>query len=257
MKTALTKIFVHSACAAVAVFALTSVYAKDKLMTTPVPGKPVLPLGNFDLGALHYVVEEFFIAGTADSYETVGQVNSDGHWDAKVSGNAPFKTRLVVVRPSSPSHFNGTVIVEWLNVSAGTDGAPDWSYTHTELIREGYAYVGVSAQKVGIDGGGMMGIPGILALKKADPERYASLNHPGDAFSYDIFTQAGKAVRGTEGSRLLGPLTAKHVIATGESQSAVFMTTYVDAVDPLVKTFDGFFIHSRFGSGAPLDGVSL
>jgi hypothetical protein len=109
---------------------------------------------------------------------------------------------------------------------------------------------------VGIDGGGLMGIPGILALKKADPERYASLDHPGDAFAYDIFTQAGKAVRGTDGTRLLGPLTPKHVLATGESQSAVFLTTYVNAVEPIAKAFDGFLIHSRFGSGAQLDGVS-
>ena len=228
----------------------------EKLVVTPVAGKPVLSIGNFDLAPLHYVVEEFFLSGTANSHETIGEPTAEGRWDVKAGGSAPFKTRVVVIRPTDPSRFNSTVVVEWLNVSAGTDGAPDWGYTHTELIRDGYAYVGVSAQKVGIDGGGLMGIPGLLALKKADPERYASLDHPGDAFAYDIFTQAGKAVRGTEGTRLLGPLTPKHVLATGESQSAVFLTTYVNAVDPMAKAFDGFLIHSRFGSGAQLDGVS-
>jgi hypothetical protein len=248
---------VAAACAALALSALIAAHAKEKLMITPVAGKPVLSIGSFDLASMHYVVEEFFLSGTADSYETVGEPTADGHWDVKVRDHAPFKTRVVVIRPTDPHRFNGTVVVEWLNVSAGTDGAPDWNYTHTELIREGYAYVGVSAQKVGIDGGGLLGIPGILALKKADPERYAPLDHPGDAFAYDIFTRAGRAARGIDGARLLGPLTAKHVLATGESQSAVFLTTYVNAIDPIAGAFDGFLIHSRFGSGAPLDGVSI
>ena len=66
---------------------------------------------------------------------------------------APYATRIVVVRPTNPSKFNGTVVVEWLNVSAGADASPDWNAVHRELIRSGYAYVGVSAQKVGVEGG--------------------------------------------------------------------------------------------------------
>ena len=34
-----------------------------------------------------------------------------------------------------------------------------------------------------------------MSLKSRDPERYTALRHPGDAFSYDIFTQAGRLVR--------------------------------------------------------------
>jgi hypothetical protein len=225
------------------------------MTTTLIPGRPVLSLGTFDLSTLHYVVQEYSLSGDAVSYRAVGVQGSDGRWNVEVDQHAPFTTRLVVVRPEDPLRFNGTVLVEWLNVSAGMDVTPDWSYTHRELIRQGYAYVGVSAQKVGIDGGGMsIAIPGVMPLKKADPQRYAQLNHPGDAFAYDIFTQAGRAVRHSRDNRLLGPLTPKHVLATGESQSAGFLTTYVDAIEPVVKTFDGFLIHSRFGSGAPLEG---
>lgn len=221
-----------------------------------IPGRPVLALGNFDLSAQHYSVQEYLLSGDAVSYRAVGTPGEDGKWNVEVDAHAPFATRLVVVRPEDAAKFNGTVIVEWLNVSAGTDGAPDWSYTHRELIRQGYAYVGVSAQKGGIDGGGMnLGIPGVLPIKKADPQRYAQLNHPGDAFAYDIFTQAARAIRRSRDSHLLGPLVPKHVIATGESQSAGYLTTYVDAIEPLAKAFDGFLIHSRFGSGAPITGV--
>jgi hypothetical protein len=254
IRSGISKAWMLGACAAMAMVGPISAHAGDKLMVTPMPGKPVLAIGSFDLAAMHYVVEEFLLSGSAESFETVGALTADGHWDVKVGGHAPFRTRVVVIRPTARNRFNGTVIVEWLNVSAGADGAPDWNYTHTELIREGYAYVGVSAQKVGIDGGGLLGIPGIMALKKADPERYASLSHPGDAFAYDIFTQAGRAMRGAKAVRLLGPLRPKHVLATGESQSAVFLTTYVDAIDPIARAYDGFLIHSRFGGGAPLDG---
>ena len=225
------------------------------MTATLIPGKPVLSLGSFELSTLNYVVQEYSFSGEAVSYQPQGAQGVDGRWAVKADQHAPFTTRLVVVRPSDPAKFNGTVLVEWLNVSAGTDVTPDWSYTHRELVRQGYAYVAVSAQKVGIDGGGMIiAIPGMMPLKKADPERYAALNHPGDAFSYDIFTQAARAVRNTRDSHLLGPLKPKHVLATGESQSAGFLTTYVDAIEPIANAFDGFLIHSRFGSGAPLQG---
>jgi len=44
------------------------------------------------------------------------------------------------------------VIVEWLNVSGGVDAAPDWIQGHVELIRDGFAWIGVSAQFVGVEG---------------------------------------------------------------------------------------------------------
>ena len=47
------------------------------------------------------------------------------------------------------------------------------------------------------------------------------------------------------------------MVAVGESQSAMFLTTYVNAVDPLARSYDGFLVHSRFASAAPLDGSSI
>jgi hypothetical protein len=252
-----TKYWLH--CSMVLVLVAGISQAGEKHMNpTLIPGRPVLALGNFDLSTQHYVVQEYFLSGDAVSYRAVGVPSEDGKWNVEVDQHAPFTTRVVVVRPEAPAKFNGTVVVEWLNVSAGTDGAPDWSYTHRELIRQGYAYVGVSAQKGGIDGGGMnLGIPGVLPIKKADPQRYADLNHPGDAFAYDIYTQAARAIRHSRDTHLLGPLIPKHVIATGESQSAGYLTTYVDAIEPIAKAFDGFLIHSRFGSGAPITGAYI
>jgi hypothetical protein len=219
-----------------------------------VPGPPVLLLSGFDLVPFGYATAEYFVSGTASSYKLTGAPTPDGRWDAMPADTGPYATRIVVVRPSDPKKFNGTVVVEWLNVSAGTDSSPDWNATHRELMRSGYAYVGVSAQQVGVEGGtSLLGMGS--SLKKSNPERYGRLKHPGDAFSYDIFSQAGRLLRAPNAGGVLGPLVPKRVIAMGESQSAVFLTTYVNAVDPQAKVYDGFLIHSRFGSAASLENA--
>jgi hypothetical protein len=220
---------------------------------TPVPGEPVLGLASYDLKPLGYVVEEYFLAGEATSYKLAGAPTADGRWQAQATGTAPYVTRIVVVRPADPKRFNGTVAVEWLNVTGGLDAGPDWSVSHRELMRSGYAYVAVSAQKVGVEGGQSMG-GASGGLKKTKPDRYGGLSHPGDAFSFDIFSQAGRVARD---GHVLGPLAPKRVLALGVSQSAIFLTTYIDAIDPLAKVYDGFFVHSRFGSAPLPDAASI
>jgi hypothetical protein len=221
----------------------------------PLPGKPVLNLGQYDLAALGYVVEEDLLSGVATSYQSVGELTEDGSWKAAPAGSAPFTTRLVVVRPSDPAKFNGTVVVEWLNVTGGGDWAPDWSATHRALLRNGFAWVGVSVQKVGIEGTAALAFGGLKPLKVLDPKRYADLSHPGDAFAYDIYSQAGRAVRGVGGANPLGPLKVKRVLASGESQSASYLTTYINAIDPIAKVYDGFLIHSRNRTSAEIEGT--
>ena len=208
---------------------------------TPVPGKPNLLLGAYDLATLGYGAEEFFISGTASSYAA----------DASIS-EADYTTRIVVCRPIDDAEFSGTVIVEWLNVSGGIDAPAVWFMAHREIVRAGYAYVAVSAQHVGVEGGESL-VGANMSLKAQDPERYSRLHHPGDAFSYDIFSQAGRLVR--EGA--IDGLDPEVVLAVGESQSAAFLTTYVNVVDPVAAVYDGFLVHSRFGPAAPLDSTSV
>ncbi len=217
------------------------------------PGSAFLVSTTFDPGEVGYMQEEYFLSGTASAYTSAGGAfTSDGAWTAARGETADYKTRIVVYRPTNPRNFNGTVVVEWLNVSGGLDAPPDWTQAHTGLIREGFAWVGVSAQKVGVDGGpALVGVVS-LPLKTVNPARYGSLVHPGDSFSYDIFSQAGQVVRRPAGTGPLGPLKVKHVIGVGESQSAFRLVTYVNAVDPLEKAYDGFLIYSRSAGGAPL-----
>ncbi len=87
----------------------------------------------------------------------------------------------------------------------------------------------------------------------ADPDRYGTLTHPGDEYAYDIYSQVGRALV-DEAEILLGGLEPEQIIAVGESQSAAFLTTYANAVHPVVGVYDGFMIHSRGASAAPIDG---
>jgi hypothetical protein len=215
----------------------------------PVPGDPFLIAGG-DPASAGYRREEWFLEGTACGYVPRGERGADGRWEAARTGEAPFRTRIVVLRPEDPARFDGTTVVEWMNVSGGLDAAPDCLFLRRHLMRRGSAWVGVSAQKAGIDGGGL--VPG-LPLKQANAERYRSLVHPGDAFAFDIYTQVGRVLR-APGSGPLGPLATQRLIAIGESQSAAFLVTYVNAVDPLERCFDAFLIHGRPGAAPPLDG---
>ena len=149
---------------------------------------------------------------------------ANGRWSVTRSTSASYKTRLIVYRPSNPKKFNGTVVVEWLNVSVGSDTAPDWIGDHTELIRQGFAYVGVSAQAIGVNGGTAVLGAGSKGLAKTNPARYGTLHHPGDAYSYDIFSQAAQAIWHPRRTSVLGGLKPKALIADGESQSAFFLT---------------------------------
>ena len=228
----------------------------DAAVVTPAPGKPLLLLGAFDIGSLGYVAEEFFVSGTASSYSPTGELNPDGRWSVTPSGSADYTTRIVVLTPVDRARFNGTVLVEWLNVSGGIDAPALWMMAHREILRAGYAYVAVSAQRVGVEGGVSL-LDVDMSLKSQGPIRYAPLRHPGDAFSYDIFSQIGKLIRNAEHKSVLRGLGVRHVVAVGESQSAMFLTTYINAVDPLAEVYDGFLVHSRFASAAPLDSSSI
>jgi Alpha/beta hydrolase domain len=213
------------------------------------PGSPSLESTTFDLGSFGYVEEEFFATGTATGWVHDGNLSVDGKWSVSPGDTAGYTTRLLVRRPTARRRFNGTVVVEWLNVSGGFDAAPDWTSTHTMLLRDGLAWVGVSAQYVGVSGGAPLDRN--LHLKAVNPARYGALVHPGDTYSYDMFSQVGRALR-ESATLLFGDLRPRCMIAIGESQSAFRLVTYINAIHPLARVYDGFLVHSRGGGAAPL-----
>ena len=178
---------------------------------------------NFDLGDVGYEQAEYFLQGNASAFTNLNELLPNGQWEAEPAEQAAYKTRIVVYRPIDPADFSGTVLVEWLNVTAGFETPPSWGTGQLEMRRGGAVWIGVSAQRAGIEGTENGLLP--LHLKAANPERYGSLVHPGDSFSYDIFSQMAQAVREPEGIDPLDGLVVERIIAYGESQSASRLTT--------------------------------
>ena len=222
-------------------------------------GVPYNPMPTRLTDEYGYVEEEWFVSGQATSYEPVGELTTDGRWAVRPAAGAPYSTRILVRRPVDADAFNGTVVVEWLNDSAGRNSDPQFGSLYPVLFEAGAAYVGVSAQSAGIEGGGVViEVPGVPAvalapLQEWDPERYRPLDHPGDAWSYDIFSQVAQLVRRPGDVDPLDGLSVEHVLGIGESQGAARLATYINAVQPLAGIYDGFIVHSRSDGAAPLD----
>jgi len=203
-----------------------------------------------DVSEHDYVIEEFLLDGVAQSYEPVPgtAIKRDGQWAVRPGERAGYRTRMYVARPADSARFNGVVIVNWLNVTAGFDlGAPS-----AHEMRAGYAWAGVTTQAVAVNGQPELapGFPATPGLPRIDPGRYGTLHHPGDQYSYDIFTQAARAVRGgrqATGTDPLGGLTPRLVIASGASQSAARLGAYLNMADDQERCFDGYFLLTHWG----------
>ncbi len=220
-----------------------------KLTEINVSGTTPMTAAAIDLAAVGYTEREFYAEGKANRYrgvlpftEKTGQI-IDGDW--------PYRTRVLVRAPKAEK-FNGFLVVEWVNVTAGQDIDFAFAESHKYLLREGYAVAVVSVQRVGVD-----------RLKTWSPERYGTLSVeagntdplsgsridecgfpiacPGDPLSWDIMTQVSKALKDNadEASPLPG-MNVRHVIALGESQSALRLGWYYNAIQPLYGFFDGF-----------------
>jgi hypothetical protein len=217
----------------------------------PAIGSPfLLTTVSFDLGEVGYQQAEHFLSGTTTAFTNVNELSPDGRWQVEPGATATYQTRIVIYQPISPAAFTGTVFVEWLNVSAGFESQPTWSAGHTELLRAGHAWVGVSAQLVGIEGAPNSLLP--FYLKAAEPVRYRSLDHPGDSFSYDIFSQIGLALRERD---LFQGIEPRQLIAIGQSQGASRLMTYINAIHPVHNAYDGYLVQSRYRGSEALAGA--
>lgn len=160
-----------------------------------------------DLSKVGYVEQEYLVSGKANVYS----------WPAPGPAvvrtpDAPYTTRILVRRPAKASRFSGNVVVEMLNPSNRFDLNIGWAMTHRQLVRNGDAWVGITDKPIDV-----------VALKKFDPVRYASLSFANplalddprncqnpvtsvdppqfrsrateDGLAWDIYSQVGALVR--------------------------------------------------------------
>lgn len=249
------------AALALACVTLTAFARPDSATALPLPIATMAPAIGTPMSATvmplqpsGYVEQEYFVQGLANRYRI-----TDPMRDAEVIDSAnPYVTRILVRRPTDPKRFNGTVVVEWLNVTLDQDIDFVFGATRELLVRDGYAWIGVSAQR-----------NGIAAMKKWNPARYAALDvkasnidpatgkeidpaNPlimavgGDVLAWDIFSQVGELATASNTS-ILGELRVKKLIAAAESQSTLKVTTYYNSIQSLHHIYDGFLFYDRSG----------
>jgi hypothetical protein len=183
-----------------------------------------------DLAAVGYVEQEFLVSGLADARATSGP-----NVGSVIAEDVPYTTRVIVRRPADAADFSGTALVEWQNVTAGYDLDALWDFD--SITRDGDAWIGVSAQPVGVN-----------QLRTWSPTRYGSLDVTGggqflNELSYDIYTQAAKALVDPAGVDPMGGLDVETLLSIGASQSSRYQAVYYDHILPTVEpVFDGYAI---------------
>jgi hypothetical protein len=210
------------------------------------------------LTTVGYVEEEYLISGTANVYD----------WPAPGAAvvrtpHAPYTTRVLVRRPATRARFSGTAIVEMLNPSNLFDLNIAWALSHKQIVRNGDAWVGITAKPAAV-----------RSLKAFDATRYEALSWANplplddkrncstvardsertteNGLIWDIHRQVGAWLKSADRSNPLAYGLARtavqHLIAWGYSQTGSFLYTYVNAIHPLDiqdrarPLFDGYLI---------------
>jgi hypothetical protein len=216
----------------------------------------VFTVGGTDLEANGYTLDEYFISGKANVYDW----GSDGKAATPRvrTAGAPYKTRIVVRRPKRTNQFSGNVWVELNNPSRAYDAEIQWPAVQQKFMRDGDIHIGLTAKPISI-----------AALKRFDADRYGPLSManplppgdqscgslPGDpgynentsklyenGLAWDIVSQVGALLRSRGDGNPLGKYKVRRVYATGESQTAFYLDTYVN----------NFAARARLSNGGPV-----
>ena len=202
-----------------------------------------------NLAKVGYVEKEYLVSGQSNVYSWP----ASGPATIRTAG-APYTTRVLVRMPAVGAKFSGNVVVEMLNPSNLFDLNIGWAVAHTQMIKNGDAWVGITAKPIAIN-----------ALKNFDPARYASLSFANplpltdpancttvasdsqrsteNGLIWDIYTQVGAWLKS---STVTNPLTyghsatrVQHAYGFGYSQTGGYLVDYINAIHPLVVKSDG------------------
>jgi hypothetical protein len=191
-----------------------------------------------------YVEEEFFVEGRATLFNYAHNPPLGPTDLEAIDRDVPYKTRLIVRRPADPAAFNGTVVIEWWNSTAGFDGAPVWDQSAEYFARSGIAYVGVTNSTTAIAflaaGCSVFGV-----LPPSCGTRYATLSLPENGLAYEMMSQIANLLKSDDPENPLPQgYRVRRVFHAGESQQAGSVITYASAFH-LDEVNDGYFVQSN------------
>ena len=201
-----------------------------------------------DLAEVGYVEEEYLVGGSANVYDWL----ADGSLSSVAAG--PYETRILVRRPLRAARASGNVVVEMLNPTSLHDFDIVWAASQDHFIRSGDIWVGVTVKP-----------SSITALQRFDPTRYSTLSMANpvaprctattwsgataateNGLVWDMVTQLGALLKQRDETNPLAELRIRRTFLTGYSQTAGYVTTYINAIarhailDDGRPVFDGF-----------------
>jgi len=191
-----------------------------------------------------YVEEEFFVEGRATLFNYAHNPPLGPTDLEAIARDVPYKTRLIVRRPADPAAFNGTVVIEWWNSTAGFDGAHVWDQSAEYFARSGIAYVGVtnSTTAIAFLAGGCRVFG---TLPPSCGSRYATLSLPENGLAWEMMSQIANLLRSDDPQNPLPPAYGvRRLFHAGHSQQAGSVITYASAFH-LDAVNDGYFVQSH------------
>jgi hypothetical protein len=212
-----------------------------------------------------YVQEEYFVSGVADIYtyndpavrgEVIIQPVSAEFPQTEA---VPYTTRIIIFRPVDAADFNGTVVVEWWNSTAGFDTAPAWDPMAEFAGREGWIYVGVtnSVTSIGFLKSGCL-LLGLVRVADCQT-RYETLEMSENGLAFDMVSQIAHLLKNSADAQ--NPLPAgfdvERLYHTGQSQQGGSMVTYASNFHFAAN--DGYFVQAastaRLINFGPICGI--
>lgn len=190
-----------------------------------------------------YVEEEYFLEGSANIYEDSEKLTIK-------HTNVHYKNRILIRKPKAEK-FSGRVIVDIYNASNGYDIEDVWRRSYQYILENGHIYIGITSKPINV-----------LSLKNFDYSRYHTLNWTGvtpasqpttvnlemsipgteEGLVWDMISQVGSLIRSGKAAFLDG-YVVKNVYLTGQSQSGIYLNTYVyyfDHYNHDLGIFDGY-----------------
>ena len=161
-----------------------------------------------DLAHFNYVTKEYFVSGTAN-----GQ---------------PYKTRIVIRRPTDSSKFSGLVLAESMHPS----GNP-WMFHFTHVYSMSSGHAGVEVLTSATQG-----------FTEFNPERYKDLQI-GNGQANEILAQVGALLKSKQADNPLAGLTVRKMVLAGSSASAGVVVNYMSVhmtyrLADMKPIYDGF-----------------
>jgi len=162
-----------------------------------------------DLSHFGYVTKEYFVSGTAN-----GQ---------------PYKTRIVIRKPSDNAKFGGLVLAESMHPS----GNP-WMFHFTHVYSMSSGIIGVEILTTDPQG-----------ITERNPERYKDLRI-ANGQANEILAQVGALLKSNRADNPLIGLPLRKMVLAGSSASAATVVSYMAVhgtyrLQDMKPIYDGFF----------------